>query len=70
MPIYEFKCNACTKEFEQILPSSDISSVTCDECGSSDVTKMLSSASFKLGRGSSSPTPLSPASGCGGSGFS
>ncbi len=36
MPIYEFKCNACGKEFEEIVTSKD-NSIGCPECESSDV---------------------------------
>jgi len=71
MPIYEFICNNCGEEFETILPSTDISAVTCDACKSQDVKKMLSTGSFKVGGGPASLSPVGPAaSGCGGSGFS
>ena len=70
MPIYEFKCNKCQKNFEKILSSTDISEVTCSHCESSDVTKQISSGNFRVGGATplSSPLPAAPA--CGGSGFS
>jgi len=69
MPIYEFICNSCGKEFEQLLSSTDISSVSCDSCKSSDIKKVLSASSFKV-RGSSLPLGGQAPAGCGGSGFS
>jgi len=69
MPIYEFICNSCGKEFEQILSSTDTSSVSCDSCKSSDIKKILSASSFKVG-GSSLPLGNPAPAGCGGSGFS
>ena len=71
MPIYEFSCNECGENFEQILPSSDISSVSCNKCNSSDIKKMISSGSFRLGN-NSGPLASGPPSGppCGKSGFS
>ncbi len=43
MPIYEFKCEECGKEFEKFVISySQISSVKCPECGSEKVVKKVS----------------------------
>ena len=71
MPIYEFVCNKCGKEFETILSSTDISAVTCEACKSLDVKKILSTGSFKVGGGSASLSSSLPAAGaCGKSGFS
>jgi putative FmdB family regulatory protein len=43
MPVYEFKCKECEKEFEKFVVSySQISSVRCPECGSEKVTKKVS----------------------------
>lgn len=70
MPIYEFKCNKCEKIFEKILKSTDTSEVTCSFCKSPDVTKQLSSGSFRVGGAAPLSTPLPSAPSCGGSGFS
>jgi putative FmdB family regulatory protein len=43
MPIYEYRCNQCQKEFnELVLDSEKSSQVICKECGSSDLTKLMS----------------------------
>ena len=42
MPIYEYRCRACNREFEAvILPKSD--PTACPECQSTDLEKLLSS---------------------------
>ena len=70
MPIYEFECNKCKKTFEKILPTTDISEVTCSYCDSPDVAKQLSSGSFRVGGTAPLASPLPSAPSCGGSGFS
>jgi len=46
MPIYEFKCEDCGKEFEKFVVSfSQINSVKCPECGSDNVRKKVSACS-------------------------
>ncbi|NOR25582.1 MAG: zinc ribbon domain-containing protein [Desulforhopalus sp.] len=42
MPIYKFSCNQCGKVFDKILPSSDISSVTCSACSSPKISRVFS----------------------------
>jgi len=61
MPIYEFKCSACGKEFEEIITSKD-NSISCPGCDSLDVNKLMSACSFKSEGGSSAQT--ASASGC------
>ena len=74
MPIYEFVCNKCKKNFEKfVLSIGNISEVKCPACGSEDVTKQFST--FSCMSGSSSPLGGVGGSfgsgGCGGSsGFS
>lgn len=41
MPIYKFSCNGCGKVFDKVLPSSDISAVTCSGCGSPEIRRVL-----------------------------
>ena len=43
MPIYEFTCEACAKDFETLVRSSDWEGeVECPSCGSEEVDKRLS----------------------------
>jgi len=42
MPIYEYVCLTCKKEFEAIRPMSQKdASITCDKCGSEEVKRKL-----------------------------
>jgi putative FmdB family regulatory protein len=44
MPIYEYQCNQCKKEFSQLfLNPKEIDKVKCKFCNSSNITKLLSS---------------------------
>ena len=55
MPIYEFKCNECGKEFEKfVLSYSQISDVKCPECNSKNVVKKVSACA--VGGGDSGTT--------------
>jgi putative FmdB family regulatory protein len=48
MPIYEYTCMKCNKEFECIVIGSD-RSVSCPECNSENVKRQMSACSFKSG---------------------
>ena len=66
MPIYEYHCNECGKEFEKLVSFSDpnANSPDCPECQSTNTHKRVSTvASFA--RGGSS---FSASSNCGSSG--
>ncbi len=41
MPIYEYRCRGCTKDFEKYLHSAAVA-VACPSCASSDVIRKLS----------------------------
>ena len=41
MPIYEYKCNACGKEFEYQQRMSDPDKTDCEACGKSALERML-----------------------------
>lgn len=47
MPIYEYKCHGCNREFEALQKFSDKPLTKCEECGGK-VEKMISSSSFHL----------------------
>ncbi len=42
MPIYEFSCCTCGKDFEKLVFGSEEYSATCPECGSDDTRKRFS----------------------------
>ncbi len=67
MPIYEYQCSACGKEFEYlVLKSSEVPD--CPACQSQKVTKLMSASTFfsksKSGLTESSSAAASSCSGC------
>ena len=69
MPIFEFVCNECEQNFEDLIFCSDIKGVVCPVCGSEQVKKKMSTFSSKIGGdgaslslGSSSSAACSPGS--------
>ncbi|MBF0459069.1 MAG: hypothetical protein HQK99_14360 [Nitrospirae bacterium] len=40
MPIFEYRCNKCDCDFEQIVNKNTV--VQCEKCGSKDVNKKMS----------------------------
>lgn len=48
MPIYEYVCPECGKEFEELVFSST-SQIKCPECGSTKPVKKMSTFAFKSG---------------------
>ena len=61
MPIYEYQCNACKKEFERLVFSGDDGrDIDCPECQSRDVSKKMSAASFMSSKGIGSCAAGSP----------
>ena len=55
MPIYKLICKSCGKVFDKILPSSDMSSVICSVCNSSDIKRVFSVASSTSKGGTTIP---------------
>ena len=65
MPIYEFQCRDCKAVFEKLVTSPTATTeVVCRQCGSANVSKILSAPSQGAGKGSL--TGLGNAGGCGG----
>ena len=48
MPIYEYKCEHCSYQFEILQKMSDEPAKFCPECGKEGLRKMVSAAAFKL----------------------
>jgi putative FmdB family regulatory protein len=67
MPIYEFECEACHEEFEDLVSSlGRIGEVECPKCGSGKVQRLQSgfatigggSSGFGASKGCSSTGPI------------
>jgi putative FmdB family regulatory protein len=74
MPIHEYCCNKCSKEFEELVLKDD-EQVVCPACGSHKVGKLISACRFRTGgpivAGSPSSNAVttrgsSPCAGCSG----
>ncbi|MCP3899030.1 MAG: zinc ribbon domain-containing protein, partial [Desulfobacteraceae bacterium] len=46
MPIYEYQCNKCNKEFEKLIFKGEEDDITCPKCKSPDIVKKMSATSF------------------------
>lgn len=49
MPIFEFHCNDCGKDFEKLVFGSD-NDINCPGCEKTNVEKLMSSCAFKVGQ--------------------
>ena len=50
MPIYEFKCQECHRVFDLLVFSGDDVEMACPDCGSVEISKLISAASHTVGR--------------------
>ena len=48
MPIYEYKCKACNREFEYQQRMADPDKTDCEACGASALERMISRTAFQL----------------------
>lgn len=46
MPIFEYQCNTCKKEFERLVFAGEEGKIICPDCQSRDVSKKMSAVSF------------------------
>ena len=46
MPIYEYKCQDCGRVTEFLMGIGEDITITCSHCGSLDMEKIISAASF------------------------
>jgi putative FmdB family regulatory protein len=58
MPIYEYTCKQCGKEFERVVLSGNEKGITCPECKSKDVKKNMSASTFMGASIGSCATPF------------
>lgn len=62
MPIYEYACDQCSEQFEQLVRSAaDERDVACPKCGATRVSKRLSVFAARQGV----PQAAAPPPGCG-----
>lgn len=45
MPLYEYRCDACQAEFELQVSFAKADAAECPECGSQEVTRLVSTFS-------------------------
>lgn len=50
MPIYEYHCKPCDKDFEELVLSKD-ETISCPECGGSEVSRLMSVCAHKTAGG-------------------
>jgi putative FmdB family regulatory protein len=50
MPLYEYECSGCGKEFEELVSRAD-EPVACPHCGAADARRKLSRFAFKSSGG-------------------
>jgi len=63
MPIYEYHCAGCGKDFEELVLSKS-SAINCPKCHGSKVEKLMSVTSFKSGEKFESSSGGSSCSSC------
>ncbi|MDO5537473.1 MAG: zinc ribbon domain-containing protein [Desulfovibrionaceae bacterium] len=71
MPMYEFHCNKCNDNFEELASATE--TVSCPKCGSNDTERLMSACRCITGSGGGDDYSASSgghSSGCGCSGCS
>ena len=64
MPIYEFRCEHCGAQFEELTSSAGVGHVRCRQCAGRRVTRLLSV--FAVGAGDpAQPAESGPCGACG-----
>jgi putative FmdB family regulatory protein len=48
MPVYEYRCNACAREFEYQQRMSDPEKTLCEACGKEALERLISRTAFAL----------------------
>jgi putative FmdB family regulatory protein len=64
MPLFEFTCQQCGWEFEELLRSSDTSEVSCPACDSQEVSKKISSFASKISGSNAFSASFSSSASC------
>ena len=63
MPLFEYKCEKCGKVFEKLVVNHD-TGVKCEDCGSEQVKKLLSTFSASVAEGAKKSCSVSECSSC------
>jgi putative FmdB family regulatory protein len=63
MPIFEFHCNDCGKEFEKLVFGGD-PSVACPECSKTNCERLMSACNAKVGTKLTAASASSGGSSC------
>lgn len=67
MPIYEFQCADCGAKKEILFRTSDDKvEMKCEKCGSENLQRVMSCASFAISGGSGAPKATKESHQCGG----
>ena len=69
MPIYEYRCRSCEKDFEKYVSGPAVK-VACPACAASDVTRKLSVFGMKSDASVATMSGMSGGGGCCGGGCS
>ncbi len=48
MPIYEYRCQACGHQFDEMILGREPEPDTCPKCGEKQVTRAMSAPAFQL----------------------
>ncbi len=48
MPLYEYKCQSCEHQFEEMQKMTDAPLTKCPKCAKDQLQKVISSTSFSL----------------------
>jgi putative FmdB family regulatory protein len=48
MPVYEYRCNACGRDFEYQQRMSDPDKTSCEACGEDRLERLISRTAFQL----------------------
>jgi len=69
MPIFEFVCRGCGRQFEDLMSLAQLEAgeAACPDCGSREVERSFSA--FAIGSGRATSGPACGRDSCGSSGF-
>ena len=65
MPIYEYICEKCGAQFEDIVSASATTCPPCPKCASGDTKKLMSTCRTRTGPGQTGARTAAPSSGGG-----